>query len=479
MTMTMNKDCLFNLPEVVNFEKIEKKYIDSAPDLTMFNYGQKAAFDRLWWFVTETNGGMILLQGYAGTGKSFVINKLVHNFLFVQKTKNIAVTAPTNKAVKVLRNFSSYTHTNLSYSTIHSLLGLKEKIDAYGNQSFVRDPKEPCSLDSYEVLILDECSMLSDEIFEMLQPFVHKGLKLIFMGDPCQINPIGKEEAIPLNPAKQMEYGITVCELKEIVRQKEGNPIIETTMTVRNGLYRDNCLIIRDSQITENSGVLYVKQADGNFLDELIKIYFNSENFKNSSDFVKIIAWRNKTVDFMNNRVRTHLFGPTAGKLEIGERLLANRPICDEEKILFTTNDEMTVKGFEVKTEMINDSIPLNYYETIVMDDNGKDKQINIIHENSEERYKTICQQLAQLATNKPKGSFLAKRAWEDYFEFLDYFSDVKYCYAITSHKSQGSTYDTAIVMEGDINNNRKVVERNRLKYTAMSRPSRLLLIVE
>ncbi len=119
---------------------------------------------------------MFRVKGYAGTGKTFLITRFIEYVLTMpSKHYQVAVTAPTNKAVKVLRDESEYTHTRLKFATIHSLLGLKEQIDAYGVVAFERDKREPSSLDSYEVLIVDEASMLADELFAEIHGFVASG----------------------------------------------------------------------------------------------------------------------------------------------------------------------------------------------------------------------------------------------------------------------------------------------------------------
>jgi ATP-dependent exoDNAse (exonuclease V) alpha subunit len=53
-----------------------------------------------------------------------------------------------------------------------------------------------------------------------------------------------------------------------------------------------------------------------------------------------------------------------------------------------------------------------------------------------------------------------------------DISKDFDYGYAITVHKSQGSTYTNVFVDEADIDTNKKHAERNKLKYVAFSRPT-------
>jgi hypothetical protein len=100
---------------------------------------------------------------------------------------------------------------------------------------------------------------------------------------------------------------------------------------------------------------------------------------------------------------------------------------------------------------------------------------IDIIHEKSEADFKKAANILRLIAISK-KGK---ERTWVAYYDFLRKFADVNYGYCITCHKSQGSTYNTAFVLEDDIDANPNIVERNRIKYTAYTRASRKSYILK
>lgn len=472
----------FDLPAVADFMKSKKRYAafvttDDLKEQQLHIYNQISRF------VNESRGGFFVFLGYAGTGKSYLINKYVEHYLAQNRTHQVCVTAPTNKAVRVSMNFAQYYHSNLSYRTIHSLLGLKEIIDDWGRQTFVRDPKAIANLNDIQLLILDEVSMLRDELFLHLPEYVAKGLKVIFVGDPCQINPIGAPEAMPLNPIVQKEYGMEVAQLTQIIRQTEGNPLIETTLAVRENIHRPVALPIKESKMVGNSGVVFLGQQDGNVLESVIEKYYTSDNYKANTDFVKVIAYTNKAVQEMNYHIRKYVFNNPLTKIVIGEKLLADKPIIYDmdKKIMFTTGDEFTVKEFSIKSEVLEGLGTLNYYEAKVECLDyllPRTETIRIIHEDSEKLQKDILDKLRQVALSRPPNSFFRKEAWGNYYDFLNYYADVRHCYAVTAHKSQGSTYDTAIVFEGNIDLQYNTLERNKLKYTAFSRPSRLLLVV-
>lgn len=490
--VNFNRKQLLRLPDLK--ESVEKpaKRAVQTPDDSILKTGQVASMNVMRDWVQKPEGGLLLLKGYAGTGKTFLLNHFTEWYLSNIRGEKIVLTAPTNKAVKVMFEKSEYFHNNLQYSTIHSLLGLVENIDPYGNVTFKPNPAVLPKVQEYRVLIIDESSMLSDELFDMLMPYVmSEKLKILFAGDPYQIPPVGKDNCIPFIEEEQKAYEIEVTELSEIVRQAEGSPIIELSLQLRQDIHRDRLMVLDGiTEPNEDGDGVHVfdrnETADASeFSSLLMETLFCSENFKENADFVKIIAWRNKTVDYMNDWVRKKLFGEACQKIEIGEKLIADKPIFGDhgETILFTSNEEFVVEEFTLANESINEGqYSLKYYDARVGSYTRSgmyvQTKIKILHEDSEVTYDGILTVLASVAKGKPKGSWEAKASWKEFYGFQKMFAPIKYNYAITAHKSQGSTYENTFVIETDINMNRKVFERNRIKYTAITRPSKRLYVL-
>ena len=101
-------------------------------------------------------------------------------------------------------------------------------------------------------------------------------------------------------------------------------------------------------------------------------------------------------------------------------------------------------------------------------------RYINVIHEDSEIAYKNLLEKARQKAMSTKKGI-----DWVIYFNLMKWSAEVMYGYAITAHKSQGSTYKNVMIMESDVDANNKIVERNRIKYTAYSRATDVLFVVK
>ena len=293
----------------------------------------------------------------------------------------------------------------------------------------------------------------------------------------CQIPPVGAIDCMIFNEESRDIIGIRRMVLTQIIRQAADNPIIKVTLKLRNALGRPEVLPIREDDFMENTdGVYFLTTEDRPFFYQMLKNYFNSERFKQDADFMKVLAWTNKTVKSFNLTIRKMIYGAGADKICVGEKLIANRPITNDEGfIIFHNNDEFEVLSYEV-VEGNYKGAELWYYNTEVKGYEGV-KKIKIVHEKSQDDYELILGHLVELAKAERSGSWQAAQKWEDFYRIQEVFADVNYNYAITCHKSQGSTYENALIIENDIDKNRKIKERNRIKYTAFTRPSRRLFI--
>jgi exodeoxyribonuclease-5 len=405
----------------------------------------------------------------------------------------IAVTGPTNKSVRVIKKTSNLKNPRVTFQTIHKLLGLTEKITSDGQQVFVNQEKNfKPQINSVKLLIIDEVSMLNDELFHEILKYRDK-LKIVCMGDPAQIPPVGKPDCIPFRDELADSYGIKTLQLKKIMRQKEGNAIIDSSVLIREDLWSERNPVNPVTSLNSlGEGVEFLNLNDGEtrkgFGDILAK-YFKSEEFKGDSEYCKIIAWRNKTVSSMNNVVRRIIFGEDEckSKILVGEKLIANSPVIIQGNlVLFNTNDEFSVESTKIKEmNMVLKTfspiieVKLKFYDAVVSYLNDEDEiektSIEILHEDSEAEFSKIANLLKLKAIEK-KGR---DKSWIDYYDFLRNFADVNFGYCITAHKSQGSTYNTSFVLEDDIDQNYNVVERNRIKYTAYTRSSKKVYVLK
>ncbi len=477
-----------------------KKKIQREPviDVDSLNPDQRKAFDKLCNFLMSPDDSIYVIKGWAGTGKTYCVSLFVKYVLeIVYPTKNwykIAVTGPTNKSVRVIKKTSGIRNPRVTFQTTHKLLGLKEKITMDGKQEFTNDGDFKPSINSTKLLIIDEVSMLNDDLFEKILEYRGK-TKIICMGDPAQIPPVGRPDCIPFREELAESYKIKTVELRTIMRQKEGNAIIDSSVAIRSNIGSPHPQVEPITNLNEKGeGIEFLNlnspETRRNF-SERLKEYFKTDRFAKDSEYAKIIAWRNKTVDTMNGIIRNVIYGEEAqtSKILLGEKLIANNPVIQEGYVALNTNEEFTVTAFDVKTDnlrfMISKNpddepveITLKYYDADVVYLNDNDEEIKvgieILHEDSEAEFNKFANVLRLRAIEK-RG---ADKSWLHYYNFLRRYADVNYSYAITAHKSQGSTYNTTFVLEDDINMNLDVVERNRIKYTAYTRASKKVYVL-
>ena len=441
---------------------------------------------------------MVLLDGYTGTGKTYLVNRLVEYISLVEPSFKVAMTAPTNKAVGELKKHSEC-QVPLTFCTLHSFLGLKEITDKWtGKKSFGPDLYSGIKdSSSVKLLILDETSQLQKGLFKYLEVHVASGLKILFMGDDKQIPPVGEVQSIPFLPNMQRKYNIYKLSLTKIERQADGNPIIDYAEAIRTQFEKRDVVFDFTGKDKGNTGIqlLACNMPD---LIPVLKQYFCTPQFKESSDYIKVICWRNSTAKYFNTTIRKLVHQEEKPpKILKGEKMITTSPVftwaMGKWDILYTTNEELEVVALTLSTVSISYKLPdldglfvtarrsfKSYLlTTISPSKNRTTKQaISVIHEDNELAYNQFVQNFAELA-NKEQNPITRGRLWGEFYNCQKQFASVDYDYCLTAHKAQGSSYDFAIVHEWDIDVSPDLKERNRIRYVAATRPRHKLFIVK
>ena len=423
---------------------------------------------------------LFTLAGYAGTGKSTIIKKILDNYRY-----GVVVSAPTHKAKKVVMNT-----TGKEGRTLHSLLGLRPDVDL--DNFNPNDPKfNPIAIPrigDYNFVIIDEASMINLELYEMILDKVKDiRTKVIFMGDPAQIPPVGEKESAVFNNMTNLYHQLT-----KIERQNDTNPLAFIYDALRNNLNRIDGGFDRRTNMNDlGEGILFtVKKKE--FRTEILDKYSSSE-FKKDTDFAKVIAWKNDTVKDANKVIRSELFSGDIDIVEVGDMLMGYRSISNERQtvnIIENSGDylitdkskreenEYGILGYRVKIRENLSKGQFKFQDVFIVDCNDYEN----LH---------LYAQMHDFFRDMGKSN---KRNWKKYYAFrrdnmimvtIDkhknglyrssgdiIVKDLDYGYAITGHKSQGSTYSHVFVMENDINENWVIKERNQIKYVAFTRPS-------
>ncbi|MDY4582110.1 MAG: ATP-dependent RecD-like DNA helicase [Candidatus Faecousia sp.] len=165
--------------------------------------------------------GLLLITGGPGTGKTTILKGILS--LFGRMQLRCLLAAPTGRAAKRLTEV-----TGEDASTIHRLL--EAGVDPNtGKMFFARDEDNPLKADA---VIVDEMSMVDVELLHALLQAVPRGKRLILVGDPDQLPPVG-----PGFPFSDMlrSGSLPTVRLTEIFRQAQQSLIVMNAHRVNRG----------------------------------------------------------------------------------------------------------------------------------------------------------------------------------------------------------------------------------------------------
>jgi len=136
-----------------------------APSQFQPTQQQAKALDRLQQFMGQTSAYLFLLAGYAGVGKSRCIFQLIE--WLQSQQQRIVMTAPTHKAVNVLRRIAGDRGmSGIDFMTVHALMGL----------SLTRQGEDKLLLQTgvnyaglFDLVVIDECSMIDQQLWQFIE----------------------------------------------------------------------------------------------------------------------------------------------------------------------------------------------------------------------------------------------------------------------------------------------------------------------
>jgi exodeoxyribonuclease V len=419
------------------------------------NEQQGEAVQRMKQFIAS-EADLFLLQGFAGTGKTTTIQSLIRDAQSKKKKIKVAFTAPTNKAVKVLsRMASEWSLKSVDTMTIHQLLGLQLKPSRDGGMKL--EPKGIHYLQHYDLIVLDEASMVNQELWTHIMFGLANccSAKLICMGDPAQLPPVREQESPVFNI-------IDKAELTDVVRQTKDNPVGELVDVARQAVYDPSVSIPKLSKHDCDEGVWWVNQQE--WLHHLIAA-FKSKGFQKDADHVRALAWTNRVCDWLNDYVRTGIYGSNADPFVEDELLIAREPIFQHDEIVLSTSSECRVLSVE---RSVRDGYQC--WNLGVISDEGATFTFQVLHRSARDRYLQDLSDLEQKARQQ-----WTRLNWKAYFELKQQFASLNYGYAITTHKSQGSTFQNVFVVDQDIDCNSNRGEAAQCRYVAYSRTAKRL----
>lgn len=365
----------------------------------------------------------------------------------------------------------------VEYRTIHSMLALKQETDfATGKISFKPDKltKDDPPIAHVKVLIVDETSMLNDELFTYLVPWIKQGLKVIFTGDGFQIPQVhnekrdGKPFVKPCIPFRNaVEWKALSLELSQPMRQANGNPILEFATHLRQ--HPAAVKHTPNQHLTDEGLGIKLIQHDSPEEHALLEEYFGSPKFKEDADHFKVIAWRNATVASYNQLARSIIYKdiPNLPALMIGEKIIMEKPYVVTNRQIVSVNEELEitectqhVRDFSYRNaygQNFSKSI-LCYYVTAkyFTDDQELTARFYVPHESAKADYNKMLEDIKGFALEAPFN--LKGNMWRHFYEMESKLAWVDYNYAITAHCSRtlAATYLIAGISLETINLQRK-----------------------
>ena len=413
----------------------------------------------------DSDISVFILKGYAGTGKTTMIRTIIEEIK--NREKEPILMAPTGRAARVLEKKNSW-----EASTIHRCIYELDTIETKEDSDDIRFIFPLKNLEDRakdHICIVDESSMIgtrevANELFEFgtgsllkdLLTFVapNRGGKIIFVGDPMQLPPVGDNVSNTLDEKFFEGIGIKamVAELTDVVRQGAGSAILSNAMKVRaliESQQRNN--LVFDRNVDE-----VIDMEGYNMPSQLLTLYPKPEIGQSV-----IITFSNRQARDYNYAVRELLY-PNQKQIVVGDIL---QVVSNNYKLDVMNGDFVKITAINGDTEYQSAPVYLNIggeriqhkitlafkNVRIRLDDNQEktckivesmldDAEPNLTFAQIQALYINFCMRYPQLK----RGSQLFK----EYLKADPYFNAlrVKYGYAITGHKSQGGEWNTVFV---------------------------------
>lgn len=413
---------------------------------------------------------VITLSGYAGTGKTSLME------IIAKKAKkdgiNIVFSASTNKAASVLKN--RVKKAGFTAQTLNKVFGIQVEVDSskpYDASNLISKLKE-ADISKGTVVVIDEASMINTENYGILNNIAEdNGLKIIYVGDQGQLPPVKESQVSKVFRGTE---GRTINLTK--VERTDDNAILKEATAIRNG----KSLSGESSFNSEGKGVAYIKNSNKASIKAIVEKFV--PQLRTNPDYFRILAYTNSAVSKYNEAVRKTL-GYTDSKPRVGEPIVGYSNwgyIYDSRTktgtYKFINSEAYTVVNVDTPTEVStiigsNTRISMQAIPITLEDSDGKRQRINFIDikENSRNRQNAIilAKEKARLfdeARHLParqKVPLLQEVNSIEQFLFVN--DDIidngrtlqkkvfDFGYAMTVHKSQGSTFTHVLIDDADI----------------------------
>ncbi len=444
------------------------------------------ALDRL--LITPKERATLILKGYAGTGKTTLVGALVK--VLARERRKVVLLAPTGRAAKVL---SAYAQAEAS--TIHRRIYTMGDDEDYGGGMSVKPNKDAGAL-----FVVDEASMIGsgrgegsfgdrdllNDLFEHV--FSARGCKLLLIGDPAQLPPVGSDHSPALVVKDLAEHGLVAgsVELTDVVRQAEDSGILVNATALRHTLAIMPAEAPKEGEKPEviptfDTSFADVQRIEGLDLQDALEEAYG----RHGDDEVCLICRSNKRAYQYSQQVRARIHG-------FDEELMANDRLMvvknnyfwageNGKKELIANGEQMLVK----RMKGVEEKYGLRFADLEVSWWNGAEERemdvkviVDVLAAEGPAlpgpRMKMLSQSVLANILAKSKGERFRLLKHDPYANALQ----VKYAYAVTCHKAQGGQWKSVFVDQGYVTEEMIDREYVRWLYTAVTRASEKLYLL-
>ncbi|UKS54094.1 AAA family ATPase [Mycoplasma feriruminatoris] len=351
-----------------------------------------------------------IITGGPGTGKTTIIKAIVRLFEKVYHSTNYAICTPTGRAAARIRE--SFLECNAT--TIHKLLGYEK------DNKFSINANNPLD---YDLLIVDECSMIDTRLFSQFLSSISKAKKIVLIGDVDQLTSVSYGNAFFDIISSKI---ISTTNLKKIHRQNNNN-IIDLAYMIKNNTFDLN-------KFNDSNNVEFFFNKDKQAcLDKLKTIYQQSIDQNLNIQIISPVYADILGIENLNNFIQYNF----------NQNILDQNNVYDRLRFRYAINDKVMYLKNDSELNLSNGDI-------------GYIKQINKINNQF---------QSAIINFNNIELEFDAQQ-----------FDDISLSYCCSVHKTQGSEYDKVILVLQDTLFSSFL--NKKLLYTAITRAKKQLVII-
>ena len=429
-------------------------------------------------FITGDDADILVVNGYAGTGKTTAISAVIHSLVSMKVP--CVLLAPTGRAAKVLSSYSSR-----RASTIHKHIYRQKSVGSDGFGQFSLAPNK-----AHDTLfVVDEVSLIGIEaaqqqsstlfgtgnLLEDLIGFVRAGHdnRLILIGDSAQLPPVG----LDCSPALAKDYmegfgGVMFSTLTTVVRQAEGSGILRNATMLRERIasgYGDEFI---DDLKLDIRGFDDIQRVSGGELIETLSDAYS----KYGEDETIVLCRSNRRAIRYNLGARSTVQFKEE-RLVKGDRLMIVKNcyqfLEDVKELDYIANGDIAVlqsiKHFEDRYGLHFADATLSFpdYDGVeitakVCLDTLESESASLTYEQSNALYAGVSADYAD------RGS--KKKIWEAVREDKYYNAlQLKYADAITCHKSQGGQW-CCVFIDNPFWQDEQTLDDLKWLYTAITR---------